>query len=70
MKTGKKTAGMKSHEKLLSLQASETEPSADSRCAELASRVAEAAYYKAEARGFQPGHEMDDWLGAEKETMQ
>lgn len=34
------------------------------------SRTAECAYYKAEARGFEPGHEMDDWLAAEAETKQ
>ena len=28
-------------------------------------RIAVAAYYKAEARGFAPGYEMDDWLEAE-----
>jgi len=27
----------------------------------------EAAYYKAEARDFEPGHEQEDWLVAEKE---
>lgn len=30
-------------------------------------RVALAAYYLAEKRGFAPGHELDDWLAAEKE---
>ncbi|MGR9054142.1 MAG: DUF2934 domain-containing protein [Gammaproteobacteria bacterium] len=34
---------------------------------ELEARIAELAYYKAEARGFLPGHEMDDWLEAERE---
>lgn len=29
--------------------------------------VATAAYYKAEARGFSPGLELDDWLSAEVE---
>lgn len=29
--------------------------------------IATAAYYKAEARGFVPGMEMDDWLDAETE---
>lgn len=29
--------------------------------------VEEAAYYCAERRGFQPGHELDDWLQAEAE---
>jgi hypothetical protein len=31
------------------------------------SRVATAAYYKAERRGFAQGGEMDDWLSAERE---
>ncbi len=30
-------------------------------------RIAENAYYKAEARGFEPGHELEDWLAAESE---
>jgi hypothetical protein len=29
--------------------------------------IAEAAYYRAEKRGFQPGHEAEDWLAAEAE---
>jgi len=29
--------------------------------------IEEAAYYHAEKRGFQPGHEMLDWLEAEKD---
>ncbi|MFM8330388.1 MAG: DUF2934 domain-containing protein, partial [Candidatus Methylumidiphilus sp.] len=29
--------------------------------------IAEAAYYRAEKRGFEPGHEHFDWLEAEKE---
>lgn len=31
-------------------------------------RIAEAAYWRAERRGFQPGHELDDWLNAEREV--
>ena len=31
-------------------------------------RIAIAAYYKAQERGFQPGHELDDWLAAEAEV--
>jgi hypothetical protein len=27
--------------------------------------IAEAAYYCAEQRGFEPGHELEDWLEAE-----
>lgn len=30
-------------------------------------RIAMAAYYRAEARGFVPGHELDDWIAAESE---
>jgi hypothetical protein len=29
--------------------------------------IAERAYYKAERRGFVPGHELEDWLAAERE---
>jgi len=29
--------------------------------------ISEAAYYKAEKRGFTPGHKDEDWLEAEKE---
>lgn len=31
-------------------------------------QIALAAYFKAEARGFIPGHELDDWLDAEREV--
>jgi hypothetical protein len=30
--------------------------------------IAENAYYRAERRGFLPGHEMEDWLAAEREV--
>lgn len=30
--------------------------------------IAEAAYYRAEKRGFAPGGELDDWLEAEAEV--
>jgi len=30
--------------------------------------IAEAAYLRAERRGFVPGHETDDWLAAEAEV--
>jgi hypothetical protein len=30
--------------------------------------IANTAYLKAEARGFAPGHETEDWLQAEKEV--
>ncbi|HEX6321835.1 MAG TPA: DUF2934 domain-containing protein [Burkholderiales bacterium] len=31
--------------------------------------IAEAAYYRAKQRGFQPGHELEDWIQAESEVM-
>ena len=30
-------------------------------------KIAVAAYYRAEKRGFQPGWELEDWLAAERE---
>jgi hypothetical protein len=32
------------------------------------SKIAVAAYFIAERRGFLPGHELDDWLSAEAEV--
>jgi len=32
--------------------------------------IAEAAYFRAERRGFAPGHELEDWLAAENEVEQ
>jgi Protein of unknown function (DUF2934) len=32
--------------------------------------IAECAYYKAEKRGFAPGHELDDWYEAVQERQQ
>jgi hypothetical protein len=33
-----------------------------------AALIAEAAYFRAEKRGFRPGHENEDWLAAEAEV--
>ncbi|MEJ0085581.1 MAG: DUF2934 domain-containing protein [Pseudomonadota bacterium] len=33
-----------------------------------AALIAKAAYYRAEKRGFAPGHETEDWLAAEAEV--
>jgi hypothetical protein len=32
-------------------------------------RIAELAYLKAESRGFEPGHELEDWLEEEQEFL-
>lgn len=37
---------------------------------ELHQLVAQAAYRRAEQRGFTPGHELDDWLEAETDIRQ
>lgn len=34
-----------------------------------ATRIAVAAYFKAEARGYEPGHEIQDWIEAEAELV-
>ncbi len=31
-------------------------------------RIAEAAYFRAQSRAFEPGHEQEDWLAAEAEV--
>ena len=36
----------------------------------LHSMIAEAAYYRAEKRGFEPGHELADWFEAESDIKQ
>ena len=38
--------------------------------AELYEMIAEAAYYRAQKRGFTPGAEAEDWLHAETEVME
>lgn len=45
----------------------QTETSPEVQIAQTHQRIAALAYLKAEARGFAPGHELDDWLEAENE---
>jgi hypothetical protein len=45
----------------------QTALSGSDRAALPQAQIAEAAYYKALARGFAPGGELDDWLAAERE---
>ena len=42
----------------------ERSPSPD----ELRRLIEEAAYYRAKQRGFEPGHELEDWIQAESEV--
>lgn len=44
------------------------EAEAASRAAERRDMIATAAYFLAQKRGFEPGHELDDWLAAETEV--
>jgi hypothetical protein len=39
-------------------------------CEDRRTCVSEVAYFKAEHRGFAPGHELEDWLSAENEVDQ
>jgi hypothetical protein len=41
----------------------------DSELEDIQTRIATLAYYKAEARGYEPGHELQDWLEAEAEVL-
>jgi Protein of unknown function (DUF2934) len=36
---------------------------------ELRQLISEAAYYRAKQRGFEPGHEIEDWVQAEAEVI-
>ena len=36
---------------------------------EIQALIAPAAYYRAQKRGFAPGHELEDWIEAENEVM-
>jgi Protein of unknown function (DUF2934) len=36
---------------------------------ELRKLISEAAYYRAKQRGFEPGHELEDWVQAEAEVI-
>jgi len=37
--------------------------------AEIREMISQAAYYRAEKRGFEPGLELEDWAQAEAEVM-
>jgi hypothetical protein len=36
---------------------------------EVRKQIEEAAYYRAKQRGFEPGHELEDWIEAESDVM-
>jgi hypothetical protein len=45
-----------------------TSPATAAVNADFTTAVAERAYFRALHRGFAPGHELDDWLVAEREV--
>lgn len=44
-------------------------PGSTSGAAARPCELAEAAYFRAERRGFEPGHEISDWLQAEADLL-
>jgi Protein of unknown function (DUF2934) len=52
----------------LSSSAADIEEIKETHIEDLAAAIAEAAYYHAEKRGFEPGYEEQDWLAAEQEV--
>ena len=44
------------------------ESQAEHRAVHRHAMIAEAAYFRAEKRGFAPGHEVEDWVSAELEV--
>lgn len=46
-----------------------TDSGSSTQAVNLDQMIAEAAYYKAEKRGFYPGHELRDWLDAKREII-
>jgi Protein of unknown function (DUF2934) len=49
-------------------KASSEKPSPPVSGEDLQRLVAEAAYYRAQRRGFEPGYELQDWVEAEAEV--
>jgi hypothetical protein len=60
-----KRAKSKARDETLHLKA---KPAVATAVHDMASRIATAAYYRAAQRGFEPGHELDDWLHAEQQV--
>ena len=48
-------------------EADDYAPGSDAAADDRHRRIAEAAYYRAQRRGFRPGYEDEDWLEAERE---
>lgn len=46
-----------------------TDSRAEASPEEIRQLIAQAAYYRAKQRGFEPGHELEDWIQAESEIL-
>ena len=49
-------------------KSSAEKPSPQMSSEDLQRLIAEAAYYRAQRRGFEPGYELEDWVEAEAEV--
>jgi len=65
MKQGKEIASNDSAPQRAQRKAREPATASTQDCQQM---IAEAAYYRAQARGFAPGYELGDWLDAEAEV--
>ena len=65
-KTTKRPKSSESND-TLHLKAKHHVAASDSRI-DVTSMIATAAYFRAAQRGFEPGHELDDWLQAEQQV--
>ena len=65
--TAKPKSGKKQRAKTITSSTSNASAGRPFATEEFERRVAEAAYFRAEGRGFAPGGELDDWLQAECE---
>lgn len=65
--TGENVQAKVQEKKPAHIAAERAAPPASDSAHERQRMIAEAAYYRALARGFEPGNEVDDWIQAEAE---
>jgi hypothetical protein len=65
----KRTADSSTLKRAAVRKSNQSDPNVDTGSADNVRRamIAEAAYYRAERRGFSPGFELEDWLESENE---
>jgi hypothetical protein len=67
--TSKEPAPKPRARKVLITKAAESEPELASARVDVTGLIATAAYFIAAERNFVPGHELDDWLEAERRVL-